>query len=571
MITKSEIDSIDDFVIPEPRDELSELGIWTQLRSLQPSLMSDTLSLHNYLSRVNLEIGSLSQLIQALENRVLEAQSKRDKLQWRASQILSLLSPIRRLPSELLMKIFECATGAAWMGGNMLGANSEWNSQAFRISSVCYQWRAIALDTPELWSRFAFDFKSRAQRPLDLFLMRSKQRPLSFTITHIDHHISPDLSPLRSLVAYSSRWSSVDYYCPRAQPVQTLLNKVEELSSLQHAVCPAQGVAPVTLSKQLQNCSTLRTLVVRYDEHSRANIPSLPLSSIRRLIFEYKPKKAFGHSLEVLRTCAQHIEELAYELIRDEKDHNLVNQAGHAPLDETQEPIECRHVWKLAIDLYHRNGIYPHLVDLFRSLTLPSLVYLKLAGDCNTNLPFEGTWPRELFDGFVVRSKCTSLTTLHLRLPLSGKEVIASLRHFSSLEVLSIAEVFTGEEGVLERNKLVKTVTKPLMRHLTVVRNSAHSAVPLPLSLPVLPKLRSLSLSVHAHFDADVEFVRMVQSRWYPFCSGLGDPSLAHCRLRAMFLNIQDRDVERSVYESLKGYDSKGMRVTVKANGAYIV
>ncbi|KAK1220559.1 hypothetical protein PQX77_016654 [Marasmius sp. AFHP31] len=148
--------------------------------------------------------------------------------------------------------------------------------------------------------------------------------------------------------------------------------------------------------------------------------------------------------------------------------------------------------------------------------------------------------------------------TLAINLPLSDEELITSLRHFPSLRYLSIAELFTNEvDTILESDKLVKTVTKSLIKKLTVVDSKSSELLNGSGPSPFLPGLRYLRLLVHAHFDANEEFVEM-------------------CTLFALPLGvdgtrIQDRDAEKSVYEPLKVYDSEGMKIVVKANEAYII
>ncbi|KAJ8074330.1 hypothetical protein PM082_012643 [Marasmius tenuissimus] len=572
MITKSAVDTITGLVIPNPC-QLPESNIWTQLRSLQPVAVSDASSLHIHLNKVDLEITIFNQLIRALESRILEAQSKRDSLQRHASQVLSLLSPIRRLPWEIMVKIFKFAANIGSMGDNILGTSSQWMSRAFRISAVCFRWRTIALDTPELWAHFAVDLQTRAKEPLDLFLDRSRQRPLSLAITHTNRRASPALSVLRSLAGQSSRWSSVDYHYLRHDETLTLMNAIQELPLVEHVVCPARGLGtPVTLNEQLRQCALLDTLTIRYDKFPEVDIPSLPLSHPGCLIFQYGPKEAFNNSLKVLKSCADVIEELTYESLPDEEERGFIFQANHASPWDIQEPIKCKQVGKLLVHFYHPDGIYPHLSDIFRLLTLPSLVNLGLLGDCSVDRCFEGSWPAALFDEFVVRSKCQNLTSLNFYLPLSDAEVIASLQHFLALEELHITELFTEEIGDIKPDKLVKTVTKMLVEKLTVAdpEKKGHSGGIGPQSF--LTKLRSLRLWVRDHFDADEEFVEMVKSRWYPFYSGsVNDSQFLHCRLESVTLVIQDRDVERSVYKPLKVLDSEGMRVVVKANRTYIV
>ncbi|KAJ8074290.1 hypothetical protein PM082_012600 [Marasmius tenuissimus] len=174
--------SIFDYTVPEPSSELPEIepDISTQLRSPHPLFM-DTTQLHKFHHHACVEIEAYDRLINVLESRLLEAKAIRGKLQKQSSQISSLLSPIRRLPTETLREIFAFAT--ADHTANMLRSCSKWGSRTVDISAVCFRWRVMALDTPELWTWFSVDLNPRAREPLELFLLRPKKSPLFFVIT----------------------------------------------------------------------------------------------------------------------------------------------------------------------------------------------------------------------------------------------------------------------------------------------------------------------------------------------------------------------------------------------------
>ncbi|KAL0063870.1 hypothetical protein AAF712_009224 [Marasmius tenuissimus] len=134
---------------------------------------------------------------------------------------------------------------------------------------------------------------------------------------------------------------------------------------------------------------------------------------------------------------------------------------------------------------------------------------------------------------------------------------------------LRISEVDVLED--ILSDKLVKTVTKLFVEKL-IVGNREADTPETSIPSPFLPKLKLLKLVVHAHFDADMEFVRMVKSRWYPIYAGSAGLSPSGCRsLRSATLDIQGRKVERSIYKPLEICDRKGMRIVVKASGEYIV
>ncbi|KAL0063867.1 hypothetical protein AAF712_009220 [Marasmius tenuissimus] len=564
-------DGIFDYTVPEPRCELPEIhpDISTQLRSLHP-IFVNTDQLNKFQHDACIEAQTYDRLIRVLETRLLEAKVMRSNLQEKSAQVSSLLSPVRRLPTEIIREIFILAVGDA--KDNMFGSCSKWESRTLDISAVCHRWRIIALDTPELWDRFSVDLNTRAQAPLELFLSRSRESPLSITITQTDDDIV-DFTLATQLIAHASRWSSLDHHYLDERIRHIITEEVSDLPILQYVTCCAQGRSfPVELSEQLRRCSLLNTLVVRYGDSSQILVPSLPSDHIMNLKIQCRHSGALKASLEMLRSYADNVKTITYSSTPTKEDYSHVSSAQHVSFAEPVKPFACRDVWRFRVNLYNRDGIYRHLMDIFQSLELPSLRALSLIGDCETNGTFEGEWPAYSFNQFVGRSKCTLTKFVLDGIPISDTELIAALRHFPSLVDLMIIELFMNEDN-LQPDKLVQTVTKLLVGTMVTTTLAAHGQPGDCTPAPFLPKLEILTLFVHAHFDADVEFVKMVQSRWYTArSSDLEEPShLKQCRIRSVTLGVQGREVQEAIYEPLKVCDAEGMRVVVKANGNYIV
>jgi hypothetical protein len=152
--------------------------------------------------------------IQQMERRLCSLRVELRGLEWREFRYRSLLSPIRRVPQEILAYIFEFAcVNRAEMGVKM-------SSVPAQISQVCATWRDLARSTPKLWSSLnispaspfkieqikpflAMHLELSKQSPLDLTVdMRWKKRPANEVVSCI----------LRMLVHHSSRWTEVDLF-----------------------------------------------------------------------------------------------------------------------------------------------------------------------------------------------------------------------------------------------------------------------------------------------------------------------------------------------------------------------
>ncbi|KAJ7625640.1 hypothetical protein FB45DRAFT_750624, partial [Roridomyces roridus] len=83
--------------------------------------------------------------LQSLMNRLLD---QRDPLDVEIRKHEGALSPLRRMPPELLLLIFEYA-----MYPYFPSAETPWT-----VAVVCRHWRKIALSQPSLWSTVVLDY-----------------------------------------------------------------------------------------------------------------------------------------------------------------------------------------------------------------------------------------------------------------------------------------------------------------------------------------------------------------------------------------------------------------------------
>jgi len=114
----------------------------------------------------------------------------------------SIISPLRRLPPELLQVIF---------------LQTHWDPQttstlAWSLSQVCRSWRTIVHDTPILWNYITINFNKKPTKlhpqedRLKLILQRSGNVDLRISISGIMNQGDRRLSLLLILMAQSERW-----------------------------------------------------------------------------------------------------------------------------------------------------------------------------------------------------------------------------------------------------------------------------------------------------------------------------------------------------------------------------
>ncbi|KAF9065585.1 hypothetical protein BDP27DRAFT_48325 [Rhodocollybia butyracea] len=155
--------------------------------------------------------------IHALQIRIADIEKRRTRLRTHAENLQSLLSPIRRLPNELLMRVF----GYACIENELTyGCGS-----ALTLGSVCLRWRQLTIECPELWSNMnicivaedEFDEVGdvRLAARVNLYLGRSKSHPLRFTLISIpwrpDSDDGSDNPIFKQIARQSFRWKHVSF------------------------------------------------------------------------------------------------------------------------------------------------------------------------------------------------------------------------------------------------------------------------------------------------------------------------------------------------------------------------
>ncbi|THV06940.1 hypothetical protein K435DRAFT_574269, partial [Dendrothele bispora CBS 962.96] len=81
-----------------------------------------------------------------LKSKVMVLSTKSDLLEKHTTKIRSLLSPVRRLPNEVLGHIFSYCCDTVFPVDDF-----SWRDRNAFLS-VCSRWREVGLTTPQIWS-----------------------------------------------------------------------------------------------------------------------------------------------------------------------------------------------------------------------------------------------------------------------------------------------------------------------------------------------------------------------------------------------------------------------------------
>ncbi|KAK1221937.1 hypothetical protein PQX77_015227 [Marasmius sp. AFHP31] len=493
-------------------------------------------------------------------------------------------SPIRQLPSELLHDIFLFAAASEW---NTFGVGEShthpciqigppigtWKSTAFTLSSVCTLWRAIALNSPQLWSRIAVRVCQRSSEPTRLCTLRSGNHPLSVYIE--DHLVDRHTESIDHLLRHRNRWADINVENAGSRmPVG--LGQYSALPMIKSAVYCGWYERAKILQRHLAGSKTLESLTLGFPDAGEgppySNYEALPLDRLRHLTARRWGNQAIRKFVNTLKRCHS-LESFTYtndseavvgEMVDWESDSNTyVSSVGG--IGEVIEPV-VSPAQTMTVNLHNRAGIYVELGDLFSCLTLPRLKSLNIRGSCNPTEGYADEWPRAEVEMFLSRSGsgyCSTLTKLSLEgMPLRDFQVLALLRLTPALEDLTIGEMWTclTFDPPPDPRKLVQTATRMLMLELRSQRSNENA---LASCHPIVSRLERLKLRVQAHFDADEVFVDMVKSRWFT-------PGWLK-QLREVELHVLGRALNAKTYETLKHLDQDGMMITVLGNGQRVV
>ncbi|KAF8894708.1 hypothetical protein BD779DRAFT_1669178 [Infundibulicybe gibba] len=330
--------------------------------------------------------------VKALEAEISRTQAHLQELICRREQLRgtmvayeTLVSPVRRMPPEVLQNIFVHCLPRRYPVMHKSEA-------PVLLTQICSGWRNVALHTPELWSSLhivcpCFTLRSPSSsspsfrlqcEAVRQWLGRSGTRPLrisfAMTMPPHDHGDQLDLSAplLQLLLPYRRRWQHLELQVPMeslnslglvTEDVPTLeqLNIQENLVTLgQETRWPDSIIA-------MMNTPSLRSLSLNH-KSGQFHLPPIEWSQLTELrleAFSSVPSLNTQMILTTLQLCI-----------------NLRVCILGVPLSQTdlrsrhgllvEKPIEVPHLRKLCFIHHHRRAA-SHQVNLFDNLVLPEL------------------------------------------------------------------------------------------------------------------------------------------------------------------------------------------------------
>ncbi|PBK94180.1 hypothetical protein ARMGADRAFT_88125 [Armillaria gallica] len=469
-----------------------------------------------------------------------------------------LLHPIRRLPAEILLRIFRSTIDFPISRSHTKGDN-QWefhpsDNMLWSIERVCKRWRTGSLSFPELWSfvnvitdsNFGEDPRGIAYvRRLGMQLARSKLHRLSLSVWNDSRHSSfNSLPPALAAVLFSisGRVECLHLYLHTIvfSKIPSLHLSMPSLKKL--CLIATDGDTPNGIEElDLFHCPLLRELHV-IDMPSAHSSFALLWAQITTFTSDhalYATRAPGTEPLHLLLTI-QKLTALGICEFRLELQSPEVDFTGPYPL-------LCSSLRVLNLSSWHYNGELP-IKQFAERLTLPALTELRVS--CLSGHAARDS--KETFTsirGLLERSGPSPITIFHFdHGDMREDDLLYIVRECPILEVIHLTDV-NGD-----------AITDQLHRLLTLGVNG---------TIPLVPRLHALRISGTMSFDMQI-FVDMVESRWTlahaqsPPVRRLGEVNL--CR----FLGTESSDepdedeVEWiTVLSALDVYRAQGMEVTL--------
>ncbi|KAF9069398.1 hypothetical protein BDP27DRAFT_1402626 [Rhodocollybia butyracea] len=390
-----------------------------------------------------------------LQSRILYIETQQTRLKKHAVDLRSLNAPIRKVPNEILLRIFDYACDMnllrefPWSKDFKFLPSSRTvepfrHLPAMSISSVCTRWRSVALSLSAIWSRISLKLSSENSRlpnvqsvlrsflqTVELHLRRSRQHPLT---VELDIRGAEDNSISR---------------IPR--PRFDSIRNCQSLKSLSFAV----SADPDEELKLFQP--------------ARGNIDN---------VFKHAPSPK--------------------ELVLGERKYDNI-----LPVSPCAPPRLCTSVSTLKLEL--RQNWRNSLADVaFSSFTFPSLSCLAIESDAAH--PYRGAWPKATLEAFLHRSSC-NLTKFEVKkISVSDVDLIAALKLMPSLVNLHIDDRPAASDD--QMSPITSRFIRSLHGFVQTELNPSGSAL--------VPKLQDLHLTYDGSEFDDSAFIDMVSSRWLP-------------------------------------------------------
>ncbi|KAJ7231042.1 hypothetical protein B0H12DRAFT_1029654, partial [Mycena haematopus] len=129
----------------------------TLLTTNEPPEDSELTFIRSVISKTTTRLASLKDEIYKVKEKLKHLEAERASLFSHHAQHKGILSPLRRMPPELLTEIFSStlpSSKEAWSGRR----KHYMDHSSWVLSHVSSRWRTISLSTPSMWSSITINY-----------------------------------------------------------------------------------------------------------------------------------------------------------------------------------------------------------------------------------------------------------------------------------------------------------------------------------------------------------------------------------------------------------------------------
>ncbi|KAJ7489101.1 hypothetical protein FB451DRAFT_682673 [Mycena latifolia] len=476
-------------------DPASMLHIRELLRSYSPP--PDYLP--STISALSDKIARHDRRIEALRLELSTLETARAALQACHDDCGGLLAPIRRLPTELLVKIlgiFAAAENETLPGDSPEAAMRRLNQDhLLALAGVCCRWYTIITETETLWDTIQLnqlvlcDTPARIDRTmvsLDRILKRGGKCPLNVEIKNVTN--TPPHGPALELLGdHSKRWQTARFNCP-ASDLRYLSRVMGNLPQLEDLTLLCWGTPPLPVNIDMfEVAPRLRSLYIKSPNTVRGIWPAFaafplpffhPLHLVRCSELLLRPPPRQISSMYLMAPLSRTAHFILDLLIRTSTPFTVDESIHFQPVTSEISAFTIEVGGESS-----PSNVGPTIAKIIGSLTLPALDKLSLFSTHSPALLV--AWPHAEFLGLSIRSSFpTHLRALQLsHCIITEPELIECLSSLLSLEHLSISD-----------HEVLPPITNSLLAQLTLT-----AATP-----SLVPQLRRFHCRSLLQFDDHV-------------------------------------------------------------------
>ncbi|KAE9404097.1 hypothetical protein BT96DRAFT_438501 [Gymnopus androsaceus JB14] len=419
----------------KPRVNVNSSELYMKFRSESGPFALKTQEVDDIILLCDRDLEDYEAEVMRLQAQILFVQGQQTRLRNHKTKILSLNSPIRKLPNEVLALIFDYA--CEWNVLQEFPWTFDEEAQtkltlpiitylpALSLSSTCSRWRSVAKSSPSLWSRLKLEISAKYAEPgvldafiaaVDLFLVCSNQNPLEIDLDIRGESEHRSLA-LDLLMQHSQRWKTFSY-----NGSYTIATHLDYHSS--------------------QNFSRLESL----------QIHEAPSVAEDLDIFQETPKlrKLLAGNCLVSQIPWTQVTELEFWIFHDQLDR-ILDTCPNLVLLELWEAREASTIspcippkTSKTIDtlriIVDDSDLPQGLLDVtLSSFTFPALNELHIESN-SSRKTYDRKWPKDLFATFLSRSSCKLTTFVIHGVGLTDADLSSALQLLPSLTTLDISD-----------------------------------------------------------------------------------------------------------------------------------